>query len=207
MTGVQTCALPISVEGALPDPETAAERLALVQTLAASRKKEITVLTHASLDDDVPAPAALKKLEVRLARGARLDREALLRQLAKAGYEHPPQVAARGQYAVRGGILDVFSFHHALPVRVELFDDEIESLREFDLDTQTSVRQVDACTFLLGDATTDAPPAATTTLRELIRAEDLTIDAGADFTEARVRILAGSEIGRASCRERVYSSV
>ena len=111
------------VEGALPDPETTAERLALVQTLATSRKKEIVVLTHGSLDDDVPTPSALKKLEIKLARGARLDREALLAQLAKAGYEHMPTVAARGQYAVRGGILDVFSFHHSLPVRVELFDD------------------------------------------------------------------------------------
>ncbi len=181
------------VEGALPDPEVAAERLALVQTLATSRRKEIVVLTHGSLDDDVPAAAALKKLEITLARGARLDREALLVQLAKAGYEHMPTVAARGQYAVRGGILDVFSFHHSLPVRVEFFDDEIESLREFDLDTQTCVRHVDTTTFLLGDATTDERPSATTTLRELIRAEDLTIDAGADFTEARVRILEGSQ--------------
>ena len=123
-----------------------------------------------------------------------MDRAALLAQLAKAGYEHMPTVAARGQYAVRGGILDVFSFHHSLPVRVELFDDEIESLREFDLDTQTSVRHVDTASFLLGDATTDAQPTATTTLRELIRAEDLTIDAGADFKDARVRILEGSAL-------------
>jgi len=182
------------VEGALPDPETAAERLALVRTLAISRKKEIVVLTHGSLDDEVPAAAALKKLEVKLARGARLDRAALLAQLAKAGYEHAPTVAARGQYAVRGGILDVFSFHHTLPVRVELFDDEIESLREFDLDTQTSVRHVDTASFLLGDATTDARPTATTTLRELIHAADVTIDAAAGFTEARVRILEGSAL-------------
>jgi transcription-repair coupling factor (superfamily II helicase) len=186
------------VEGALPDPETAAERLALVQTLAGSRKKEIVVLTHGSLDDDVPTPTALKKLEITLARGARLDRAALLPQLAKAGYEHAPTVAARGQYAVRGGILDVFSFHHALPVRVELFDDEIESLREFDLDTQTSVRHVETASFLLGDATTDAKPMATTTLRELIRVEDLTVDAGADFKDARVRILEGSALVEAA---------
>jgi transcription-repair coupling factor (superfamily II helicase) len=180
------------VEGTLPDPETAAERLALVQTLATSRKKETIVLTHSSLDDDVPSPTTLQKLEIKLSRGKRLDREALLAQLAKAGYEHMPTVAARGQYAVRGGILDVFSFQHALPVRVELFDEEIESLREFDLDTQTSVRHVDTATFLLGDAPAESGSAATTTLRELIRPEDLTIDAGADFREARVRILEDS---------------
>ncbi len=191
------------VEGSLPDPETAAERLALVQTLVTSRKKEIIVLTHGTLDDEVPSSASLKKLEIKLARGATLDREALLAQLAKAGYEHMPTVAARGHYAVRGGILDVFSFHHALPVRVELFGDEIESLREFDLDTQTSVRHVDTATLLLGDATTDERPSATTTLRELIRADDLTVTAGADFREARVRILEGSLLAEASEEEPV----
>ena len=50
----------------------------LGSSLATSRKKEIVVLTHASLDDDVPSSAALKKLEIKLARGARLDRAALL---------------------------------------------------------------------------------------------------------------------------------
>ena len=72
------------VEGALPDPETAAERLALVQTLAGSRKKEIVVLTHGSLDNDVPTPAALKKLEIKLARGAALDSAGLLAKISKA---------------------------------------------------------------------------------------------------------------------------
>ncbi len=126
------------VEGALPDPETAAERLELVQKLG-TPGKVVLVLTEKSLGDPVPAPSALRKLELRLERGALLDREKLIAQLDKAGFEHVPQVSLRGQYAVRGGILDVFSFNHALPLRIELFGDEIESLRQFDLDAQTSV--------------------------------------------------------------------
>ena len=66
------------MEGALPDPETAAERLLIIQRLANSKKKEVVVLTRASLDEEAPAPAALKKLEIRLARGTTLDREALI---------------------------------------------------------------------------------------------------------------------------------
>ncbi len=168
------------MEGALPDPETSAERLAIIQRLAQSKKKEIVVLTRSSLDEEVPSPTALKKLEIRLARGTTLDREALIGQLTAAGYEHAVQVSARGQFAVRGGILDVFSFHHSLPVRVELFGDEIESLREFDLDTQTSVRVVDTCTLLLGEA-----ESRTVKLREYIAEKDVIAetDAGARDVE------------------------
>ena len=164
------------IEGALPDPETAAERLSITQRLANSKNKEIVVLTRSSLDEEAPSPAALKKLEIRLARGITLDREALIAQLSAAGYENAAQVSARGQFAVRGGILDVFSFQHTLPVRVELFGDEIESLREFDLDTQTSVRVVDTCTLLVGETERGAVK-----LRDYIGEKDVVVetDAGA----------------------------
>ncbi|MDB6148850.1 MAG: mfd: transcription-repair coupling factor [Chthoniobacter sp.] len=174
------------VEGALPDAEATAERLGIVQKLTSGAKRQIVVLTKACLEDDVPSPAALRQLEVKLRRSAKLDREGLIKQLAAAGYEHVAQVSARGHFAVRGGILDVFSFHHALPVRIELFDDEIESIREFDLDTQTSVQRLDACTLLLGEA---AAERATVKLRELIAARDLTVDADAGWLAAQVQIL------------------
>ncbi len=184
------------VEGALPDPENAAERLGIVQNLSAAKGRQIVVLTKGSLDDAIPSPKELKRREVKLARGIRLDREGLIAQLNEAGYEHVAQVTVRGQYAIRGGILDVFSFHHSLPVRVELFDDEIESMREFDVDTQTSVRHLDLCTLLLGEAAAsvgDTGPSDTCRLGELIRTDDLTIDAGADWLPAQVRILEASE--------------
>ncbi|MEO7319885.1 MAG: CarD family transcriptional regulator, partial [Chthoniobacteraceae bacterium] len=175
------------VEGAIPAPETAAERLGIVQQLGGKKGREVVVLTRANLSGEVPAPDALKQLAIVLKRSTRLDREKLIRQLAEAGYEHVPQVSARGQFAVRGGILDIYSFHHTLPIRVEMFDDEIESMRHFDLDAQTSVQQVDSCTLLLGEAEDRTCP-----LRDYMREDDLTIDAGADFWEARVRILEGS---------------
>ena len=178
------------MEGALPDPESSAERLGIVQRLTSAKGRQIVVLARASLEDEVPSAAALRQLEIRLKRGDRLDREKLIRQLADAGYEHVVQVSARGQFAVRGGILDVFSFHHALPVRIELFDDDIESIREFDLDSQISVNHLDTCTLLLGEAASER---STCRLRELIADKDLTIDVDALWFTARVRILEASE--------------
>src|ERR1700731_2291744 len=69
-----------------------------------------------------------------------------------AGYERVAQVTTRGQFAVRGGIVDLYSWQAPLPVRLEFFGDTIESLREFDIDTQTSVRDLDAVDVLLGAA-------------------------------------------------------
>lgn len=185
------------VEGALPDPETTAERLGILQKLGSDKARQIIVLTSSTLDDPVPSREALKQIELRIARGSRLDRDQFLAQLDTAGYEQVPQVALRGQYAIRGGIIDVFSPHDALPVRIELFDDEIESIRRFDLDAQTSVQHLDACTLLLEDAEAMGAPTrgGSCALRDYIREGDLTIDLGQEFTEARVRILEAAEGG------------
>ncbi len=178
------------IEGAIPDPENAAERLAVLQKLADRKNRPVVVLTRASLAETVPTPESFAQLEFVLKRGARLDRDGLLQKLADAGYEHVAQVSQRGQFAVRGGIIDVFSFHHLLPARIELFGEEIESLRHFDLDAQTSVQPVEAVSLLLGEA---ASARRTCRLEELIAEGDLTLDAGGGWLAAQVRLLEGAE--------------
>ena len=79
----------------------------------------------------------------------------LVESLGEAGYERVAQVTTRGQFAVRGGILDLFSWQAPLPVRAEFFGDEIESLREFDVDTQTSVRNLQSMSSVLLGAADD----------------------------------------------------
>jgi len=175
------------VEGALPDPEAVAERLAVLQKLTDTTARHLMVLTRASLSSGVPTTAAVKAQELWLRPKMKLDREELIGQLAGAGYERVAQVSARRQFAVRGGILDVFSLHHGLPIRIELFDTEIESLREFDLDTQASVRPAMACTLLLGEV-----EQLEGVLSDYLGAKDVTIDANADFGAARVVLLEGS---------------
>lgn len=71
--------------------------------------------------------------------GEKLDTAFLSEMLAEYGFERTEFVYEAGQYAVRGGIVDVFSYANDLPYRIELFGDEIESIRTFDPDTQLSV--------------------------------------------------------------------
>ena len=178
------------VEGAMPDPETVAERLAIIHRLNAlddKGKPPVLVLTKAALDEKVPDAEQMQSMELRLARGETVMREMLLGRLNSAGYEQAAQVSQRGQFAVRGGIVDVFSFHHSLPVRLEFFGDELESIRHFDLDAQTSVEQLPACTILLGQT---APRERR--LRDCMREGDITVDVAAEWLEAKVTISGGS---------------
>jgi transcription-repair coupling factor (superfamily II helicase) len=76
--------------------------------------------------------------------GQRLDLEVFRKQLTQAAYQSVTQVIAPGEYAVRGGLLDVFPMGSPKPYRIDLFDDQIESIREFDPDTQRSGAKLDA---------------------------------------------------------------
>jgi transcription-repair coupling factor (superfamily II helicase) len=96
-----------------------------------------------------PAGAALVRLPdawhyrglaLELVRDGELPLDALLAHLVRTGYERREMVEMPGQFAARGGIVDVFSPEAARPVRVELLGDQVESLREFDPETQRSVR-------------------------------------------------------------------
>jgi len=174
-------------ENVVRDPEVTAERLEILQKLTAKREQQIVVATRASLEDELPSPGGLKQISLKLSRSMTLDRDKLIAQLSGAGYESAPQVSIRGQYAVRGGIVDVFSWHHPLPVRVEFSDDQIDSIRQFDLDAQTSVQHLDTCTLLLGEADGEKCK-----LRDYIHKEDLIISVEGGFEEAQVKITTGS---------------
>jgi transcription-repair coupling factor (superfamily II helicase) len=74
-----------------------------------------------------------------LASGTRISLDLLSEKLVNMGYERVYQVAARGQFSVRGGIVDVFGGDAELPVRIEFFGDEVESIRSFSISTQRSI--------------------------------------------------------------------
>ena len=77
-----------------------------------------------------------------LKQGTRLDVEALRAQLALAGYQHVTQVVSPGEFSVRGGLIDLFPMGSPLPYRLDLFDDDIESIKTFDVDTQRTLYPV-----------------------------------------------------------------
>src|SRR5207249_7048127 len=95
---------------------------------------------------------ALQTALIQLRGGTNEKMERILEQLAGAGYERVAQVTTRGQFAVRGGIVELYSWQATLPTRLEFFGDQIESLREFDIDSQTSVRDLRFADILLGAA-------------------------------------------------------
>ncbi len=142
----------------LADPETLSERLEVLARLAArgdektaGAKNQTLVILESELEGRVAAPETFRRDALALRVRERVDLAAIEATLAKGGYEPAPKIFGRGQFARRGGILDIYSWQHPLPVRIELFDDEIESIREFSVDAQTSVGALEHCEILLGD--------------------------------------------------------
>ncbi len=97
------------------------------------------ILSVQSLLQFVPEAKDYRSLITVLRVGDTIDVESFTRLLASTGYSRIDTVAGKGQFAVRGGIIDVFSPNMTLPVRMELFGDEIDLLRTFDVMTQLSV--------------------------------------------------------------------
>jgi len=160
------------IENVLPDPEIAAERLALFLQIERDTNPRIIVATRAGLDQAAPKRGSLESAVVELRRRATAEMQKLLEQLAGSGYERVSQVTTRGQFAVRGGIVDLYSWHAPLPFRLEFFGDQIESLREFDIDTQTSVRDLRSVDILLNQGAADQNGS----VRDYIHERDLIID-------------------------------
>jgi transcription-repair coupling factor (superfamily II helicase) len=102
----------------------------------------VVVISAVALSEKIPDPA-LRPRSFTLRRGELLDLDECAGELVAAGYERVDQVEERGQFAVRGGILDVFGATQERAARVELFDVEIESLRWFSTFTQRSLGDVD----------------------------------------------------------------
>ena len=180
-----------AVENVLPDPEIAAERLALLAKIdqgsaVADREPapHVIVTTRASLDQPAPKRGSVSSATLQIQRGASSTMEQLLEKLSASGYERVAQVTTRGQFAVRGGIVDLYSWQAPLPVRLEFFGDTVESIREFDIDTQTSVRDLHKIDILFGAADDKSG-----SVRDYIGADDLTIDVEPEEkSEARIQI-------------------
>ena len=125
-------------DGFSPHQDLVSERLA---TLHAVSRNECDLLIAAAPTAiaRLAPPAFLAGHTFFMARGDRLDREKLRAQLTLAGYHHVTQVVAAGEYSLRGGLVDLFPMGTQLPYRIELFDDEIESIRAFDVDSQRTL--------------------------------------------------------------------
>jgi transcription-repair coupling factor (superfamily II helicase) len=128
--------------GLEPPPHLVGERARALEVLAAGG---LVCASAAAVAEGMP-PVAERPAPLRLAQGDEPGIDPIAEHLASAGYERVERVEERGQFAVRGGLVDVFPTTGREPLRVELFGDEIEQIRVFSPFTQRALRQVDAAT-------------------------------------------------------------
>ncbi len=124
-----------------PHQDLVSQRLATLYRLARG-EFDVVVVSAATALYRLPPASYLAARTFFLTQGTRLDVEALRAQLALAGYTHVTQVVAPGEFSVRGGLIDLFATGSALPYRLDLFGDEIESIRTFDVDSQRTLYPV-----------------------------------------------------------------
>ena len=124
-----------------PHQDLISERLATLYQISQSQCDIAIVPVTTALYRLAP-PSYLGAYTFFLAQGQKLDLDALRKQMATSGYTAVSQVLSPGEFSVRGGLLDLFPMGSALPYRIDLFDDEIESIRTFDVDTQRSIYPV-----------------------------------------------------------------
>src|SRR6266571_5186571 len=129
--------------GASPHAETLEQR-ALTLWQLSRRPRDFVLLTARALARKTVAPAEIARAGARLQRDEDQSPEELVEKLLASGYVREDPVGAVGEFSIRGGILDVWSPGSATPVRFEFFGDTIDSIREFDPETQLSTQKVEA---------------------------------------------------------------
>ncbi|KGE51724.1 transcription-repair coupling factor [Xanthomonas axonopodis pv. vasculorum] len=132
-----------------PHPEIISQRLAALHRLPGLTRGVVIVPVQTLLQQLAPLSYIVGG-SFDLTVGQRLDLDAEKRRLDSAGYRNVPQVMDPGDFAVRGGLLDVFPMGADTPLRVELLDEDIDSIRVFDPGSQRSLDKVDAVKMLPG---------------------------------------------------------
>ena len=125
-----------------PPQELVAERLATLSKLAHGHAGLLIVNSQALLTR-LPPPEFIAAHSMSIRVGEHLDRQTMREQLVSHGYLHVEKVIGPGEFAVRGSLLDVFAAGAQQPTRIDLFDEEIESLRLFDAETQLTTGEVE----------------------------------------------------------------
>ncbi len=125
-----------------PLPELVSERLLTLQRLQ-RRRRGVLVLPVSTLQQRIVPPAFLAAHALLLEKGEKLRLPQFRRRLEEAGYRSVSQVMDHGEFAVRGSLLDLFPMGSGTPYRIDLFDDEIDSIRTFDVETQRTTGKVE----------------------------------------------------------------
>ncbi|MEI4804315.1 transcription-repair coupling factor [Bacillus sp. FJAT-51639] len=136
----------IASEIGVASPELKAQRIEVLNRLAAG-ESGIIVAPVAGLRRFLPRKEMWKKQQIELKMGQEIDLDELFHVLTTMGYERKSMVEAPGEFSVRGGILDIYPLTEELPIRIEFFDTEVDSIRSFTVEEQRSQEKMDKISF------------------------------------------------------------
>ena len=131
----------VTFAAAAKSVELAAKRMDVLNRLTRGERLIVLATAEAAMQKVLPKQEFLNS-RIAIQHDSVINREELVSSLVAFGYERVDQVEGAGQFSVRGGIIDIFAINRSLPLRLELFGDEVDSLREFDPVSQRSVQEL-----------------------------------------------------------------
>ena len=151
LPGTEVLELPemdmMTVQAQARSMERAARRMDVLVRLM--RKEPVIVLakTAAAVQKGI-SRQDFNRLSISISMGEEIALEKLRQRLVQLGYEHADEVERIGQFSARGGIVDIYPVNGENPVRIEFFGDEVDSLREFDINTKRSLKNINSATIM-----------------------------------------------------------
>ena len=118
------------------------QRMKVIKNLLEDKKATVITSVAGCMDNILPLAQIRKKI-MTLKSDESVSLDEITKELTLMGYERTAQVEASGQFSVRGGIIDIFSITEEVPWRIELWGDEIDSIRSFDVESQRSIESVE----------------------------------------------------------------
>jgi transcription-repair coupling factor (superfamily II helicase) len=140
----------IAAEMSIASPELKAQRIEALNHLS-KRDKGIIIVPAAGLRKVIPPKSLWKKYQLSFKVGDDLDVTKVLNTFVKMGYVRSEMVSTPGEFSIRGGIIDIYPLTVSDPIRIELFDTEIDSIRYFSLEDQRSIEKT--AEVMIGPAT------------------------------------------------------
>jgi len=135
----------IAAEMAISSPELRSQRINALSEWNDS-EAGVMIVPVAALKRVLPPADYWETFRLTVSLGAEINREKDIKQLVQMGYERTEMVQSPGEFSMRGGILDIYPITEADPIRIELFDDEVDSIRYFDSDSQRSKEKIQQVT-------------------------------------------------------------
>jgi transcription-repair coupling factor (superfamily II helicase) len=130
------------------DPAGMIQRTELLEKLSNKSERIIVVTYPGALLEKIIPGAILQKMKLQLTEGESVSRDFIVELLTEYGFRETDFVYEPGEFAIRGSIVDVFSYSNDRPFRIDFFGNEVESIRLFDIETQLSETRVQSVTIL-----------------------------------------------------------